>query len=452
MVGRKGSAKVLESLEESNLLLVPLDRRREWYRYHHLFRDVLRSELERGEPDAIPDLHRRAADWFEANGMLEQAMEHARGQRDPERVARLFQQELVPLNRSGRFATLHRWLGYLGSEMVGRFPSLAVSAAWVSVLSGDPRAADRWSDLAFRATGDWAPADGSASARSALAMLGALTTRGGPAAMLEDARLALEEEPTTSLWRPAALALAGLACVALGDPQGADDYLAEGAELGVDVGAFPAASLALAERSLIATGRGERDVARALAERSFELVTSTHLEEYATSVPSFAAMARVALRDGDHARAQEALTLAQRARWTITYAMPTVAVHTRLELAHVHLGLSDVPGARTLMAEVFDIIEKRPDLGVLIELATDLREQTRAFRGPHAGGPSTLTAAELRLLALLPTYLSFREIGERLYVSPNTVKTQAISIYRKLGVSSRSEAVEMARELGLLEA
>ena len=151
MVGRKGSAKVLESLEESNLLLVPLDRRREWYRYHHLFRDVLRSELERGEPDAIPGLHRRAADWFEANGMLEQAMEHARGQQDPERVARLFQQELVPLNRSGRFATLHRWLGYLGSEMVGRFPSLAVSAAWVSVLSGDARAADRWTDLAFRA-------------------------------------------------------------------------------------------------------------------------------------------------------------------------------------------------------------------------------------------------------------------------------------------------------------
>ena len=168
-------------------------------------------------------------------------------------------------------------------------------------------------------------------------------------------------------------------------------------------------------------------------------------------MPSFAAMARVALRDGDHPRALEALTLAQRARWTITYAMPTVALHTRLELAHVHLGLSDVAGARTLMAEVFDIIEKRPDLGVLNDLAAGLREQMRAFRGPPAGGPSTLTAAELRLLGLLPTYLSFREIGERLFVSRNTIKTQAISVYRKLGVSSRSDAVERASELGLLD-
>ncbi|MGH2636621.1 MAG: LuxR C-terminal-related transcriptional regulator, partial [Actinomycetota bacterium] len=130
---------------------------------------------------------------------------------------------------------------------------------------------------------------------------------------------------------------------------------------------------------------------------------------------------------------------------------PTVAVHTRLELAHVHLALSDAAGARTLMTEVDEIFELRPDLGVLREQAAELREQMRVYRG-RAAGPSTLTAAELRLLALLPTYLSFREIGGRLFVSPNTVKTQAISIYRKLGVSSRSEAVEAARALGLLEA
>jgi LuxR family maltose regulon positive regulatory protein len=451
LVGGKGSARILESMEESNLLLVPIDRRREWYRYHPLFRDVLRSELQQSEPDLVEDLHRRAGDWFEANGMLEEAMEHARARHDSERVARLFQQQLIPLNRSGRFATLHRWLGYLGPDLVSRYPSLAVAAAWVSALSGEARSADRWADLAFRAPPDWIPADGSATASSALAMLGALMTRRGPAAMLEDALAGVDQESSTSLWRPAALSLAGLASVALDDLAGADRYLAEASELGVEVGAIPAAALALAERSLVATARGDRDAARAFATRADELVRSSHLEEYATSMPSFAATARVALRDGDYVRAREALTFAQRARWTITHVVPTVAVHTRLELARVHLGLSDIAGARTLMTEIDNVLELRPDLGVLGREAADLRAQVRAFRGQHVRGPSTLTAAELRLLVILPTYLSFREIGERLFVSPNTVKTQAISIYRKLGVSSRSEAVEAARALGLLE-
>jgi LuxR family maltose regulon positive regulatory protein len=451
VLGRKGSARILESIEESNLLLVPLDRRREWYRYHPLFRDVLRSELQRSEPEGVADLHDRAADWFEANGMLEEAMEHARGRNDSDRVARLFQQYFIPLNRSSRFATMHRWLGYLGVEMVARYPALAVSAAWVSVLSGEPRAADRWADLALQAPQDWTPADGSTTSRSSLAMLSALITRSGPKNMLEDARLAVGEEPAYSPWRPTALNLAGVACIALGDLDAADGYLAEAAELGVAAGAITAASVALAERSLLATARGEREPARAFAEHADELVRSAHLEEYATSVPSFAATARVALRNGDSPRAAEALVRAQRARWTLTYAMPIVAVQTRLEFAHVNLGLSDAAGARALMIEIDEIMRLRPDLGMMGDQADELRQQLRSFHG-GARGPSTLTAAELRLLSLLPTYLSFREIGERLFVSPNTVKTQAISIYRKLGVSSRSAAVGTARELGLLEA
>ena len=450
VLGRRGSARILESIEESSLFLVPLDRHREWYRYHRLFRDVLKSELQRNEPDAVPDLHGRAADWFEANGMLEEAMEHARGRSDSDRVARLFQQYAVQLNRDGRFATMHRWLSYLGVEMVARYPALAVSAAWVSVLSGEPQSADRWADLALRAPQGWTPVDGSATAQSALAMLEALMTRRGPSGMLEDAVIALGEEPPSSQWRPTALDLAGVACIALGDIEGADRYLAEAAELGVAAGAIPSASLALAERSLIATALGKREAARAFAEQADELVRSAHLEEYATSMPSFAATARVALRNGDNSAAAEALVRAQRARWTLTYAFPTVAVQTRLEFARVHLALSDAAGARTLLIEIDEILGRRPDMGVLGSQAAELRKHMRTFPG-RARGPSTLTAAELRLLSVLPTHLTFREIGERLFVSPNTVKTQAISTYRKLGVSSRSGAVAAARELGLLE-
>ena len=93
----------------------------------------------------------------------------------------------------------------------------------------------------------------------------------------------------------------------------------------------------------------------------------------------------------------------------------------------------------------------RPGLGSLEDQAAELRETLAAFKGLPNGGFQTLTTAELRLLPLLSTHLSFREIAEELFLSVNTVKSQAISTYRKLGVSSRSEAISTARDIGLLE-
>ena len=165
----------------------------------------------------------------------------------------------------------------------------------------------------------------------------------------------------------------------------------------------------------------------------------------------YAASARAALRAGDQEQARVELAAAQRLRPILTWGFPTISVQTRLELARVHVGLSDVPGARTLLAEVDEILTHRPDLGTLTTQAVELRTHVGSVRTGRSPGPTTLTAAELRLLTFLPTHLSFREIGARLFVSPNTVKTQAISIYRKLGVSARSDAVQAARDLRLLE-
>ena len=100
-------------------------------------------------------------------------------------------------------------------------------------------------------------------------------------------------------------------------------------------------------------------------------------------------------------------------------------------------------------AEQRRINARRPKLGVLNEQAAELQHRLAASTQPDDNWASSLTGAELRLLPLLTTHLSFREIAERLFVSRNTVKTQAISVYRKLGVSSRSEAIERATELGL---
>jgi LuxR family transcriptional regulator, maltose regulon positive regulatory protein len=126
-------------------------------------------------------------------------------------------------------------------------------------------------------------------------------------------------------------------------------------------------------------------------------------------------------------------------------------MQARIELTRVHLALADIAGARTLMREVNQLLRRRPGLGTLVDQAKELRTELSKERGAGILGASTLTAAELRLLPLLSTHLSFREIAAEMSLSRNTVKSQAVSIYRKLGTSSRSQAVAQARELGLLE-
>jgi LuxR family maltose regulon positive regulatory protein len=134
----------------------------------------------------------------------------------------------------------------------------------------------------------------------------------------------------------------------------------------------------------------------------------------------------------------------------LTYALPYLAVQARIELAHVHLALADPAGARTVMREVDDLLKRRPGLGTLVGQARALRAQLSRDRGSGVPGVSALTA-ELRLLPLLSTYLSVPEVAGEMFLSRYTVKSEAMSIYRKLRAFSRSQAVARSRELGLLE-
>jgi LuxR family transcriptional regulator, maltose regulon positive regulatory protein len=111
--------------------------------------------------------------------------------------------------------------------------------------------------------------------------------------------------------------------------------------------------------------------------------------------------------------------------------------------------MNDAAGARVVLRQARDVLRLRPDLGSLPAEAEELRSGLD-LAGQGSPGASSLTTAELRLLPLLATHLTLVEIGQRLYVSKHTVKTQAISIYRKLGASSRSQAVERLQEIGLL--
>jgi LuxR family transcriptional regulator, maltose regulon positive regulatory protein len=135
----------------------------------------------------------------------------------------------------------------------------------------------------------------------------------------------------------------------------------------------------------------------------------------------------------------------------LTYAVPWGAVQSLPELGRCWLALDDVAGARAVLLQARDVLRLRPGLGVLPAQAEELGSRLEVARGALPG-PSSLSTAELRLLPLLSTHLSFREIGERLYISQHTVKTQALSVYRKLSASSRSQAVQRLQEIGLLGA
>jgi LuxR family transcriptional regulator, maltose regulon positive regulatory protein len=161
-----------------------------------------------------------------------------------------------------------------------------------------------------------------------------------------------------------------------------------------------------------------------------------------------AVAARTALHRGDVPQAQDHLARAAHLRPRLTAALPHRAVQALLELARAHLALTDVAGARTLLREAQIILHQRPHLGTLPAQAAQLQSKLDAVRETTTSA-ATLTSAELRLLPLLSTHLTFREIGERLCISQHTVKCQAVSVYRKLGVSSRGQAIQRVQQTGL---
>jgi LuxR family transcriptional regulator, maltose regulon positive regulatory protein len=443
------SGRMLEALEGSNLLLVPLDRRREWYRYHTLFQQLLRVELGQREADVVAQLHARAAAWYESNGLPEMAITHAQACGDADQVARLVTARTLVAYGGGRLETVDRWFQWFDDhDLIDRYPSVAVLGAVLRAVMGQSAAAERWAAVAERASATETLPDGS-SLESWQAQLRAFLCRQGVGQMRRDAEIARSGLAPGSQWRASALALEGISWLLDGEPERADAILAQGVEVGLDTQALPTTAAALAERAIVAIGREDWADAETMAEQGLAILRDGHLDDYGPGAIVHALVARTAAHRGDVSQARESLGQAARLRPQLTYAVPFLAVQTLVELARAYLALADPAGARVVLREASAILRLRPDLGTLSREADELSTMIDTLRVGSVGA-SSLTAAELRLVPLLSTHLSFREIGERLYVSRHTVKTQAISIYRKLGVSSRSEAIDRVLEIGLL--
>jgi LuxR family maltose regulon positive regulatory protein len=324
-------------------------------------------------------------------------------------------------------------------------------AAVLAASTGRPVEAERWADAVDR----WQYQDpvrpGDPSVEAWAALLRAFLCRRGAEQMRADADEAMRRFAEQSFVTSAPAILQGIARVLCGDLDGGDESLDDGARVGEQADAHEDVALALCERSLVAMARDDWGRAEAHAERARAVLRRAGIEEsYATPLVS-AVQARAALHRGDVPAARQQLVSAQRLRYLLTYALPYYAVQARIELIRVHLALADLAAARTLMREVDELLRRRPDLGTLAGQAQALRARLSKERSPSAPGASALTAAELRLLPMLSTHLSFPQIAEELFVSRNTIKSQAMSLYRKLGASSRNQAVARSRELGLLE-
>ena len=453
VLDQPGAAATLADVARSNLLVVPLDRQGEWYRYHHLFRDMLLAELRRREPGLIPVLLRRAAEWHEHAGMPVAALEYWMEAGDAHATARLVAALGVATYQQGKIITVERWFAWLEDHRaVENHPAIAFMAALLSALTGKPADAERWAKLAEQGAALVAGLpDGSSSFGPWLALLRALLCRNGVAQMRADAELAVTTMVAGSFLQTASAVFLGIAHLMAGDADRADAIFEETAATGKASGATVGVCVALAERALLAADAGAWQVARRHLSEARSLAREAHLEDHPPVTILYAVAARLVLQVGDRPRARAELTRAQRLRPALTYALPHLAVQVRIELARCHIELSDYAAARVLLHEIDEILRLRPDLGVFTAQTRDLQAKLHRARDSHALGASALTAAELRLLPMLSTHLSFPEIGAQMYLSRHTIKSQAMSIYRKLGADSRSRAVTQARKLGLLD-
>ncbi len=447
-----GGAAMLESLARSNNFVVRLDTGEKWYRYHHLFKELLALELERREPGSVSALNRRAAAWYERNDASETAIYHAFSAGDLEHAARLVSACAMETYQSGRLETLRGWLDRLDQPgLLERHPALAIFGAWAQGLSGRPAHAARWADMAERGICDEPLVDGSSSVDSWLAALRASMCRHGVERMREDAQRALDLAPEWGLWRSTASLMLGISFLLAGDEDRADEVFADTVAMAQELGMDDDQSIALAERSLLARAHGDGRGADQFANEARRVVVTAGLDSYMTSAITFAALGKGALQQRNLSRAQLEFGLADRLRPLLTWFTPALAVQVRLELVRDRLACADPVRARSLLREIDQVLRRVPDLGVLARQAAQLTGQVAAMRTLKGDSVSLLTDAELRVLPLLATHLSIAEIAERQFVSRATVKTQAISIYRKLEVTCRSEAVERAAEIGLID-
>ena len=445
VTGRRDAQAVLARLADENLFVSAEDDRGEWYRYHQLFGELLRAELERREPDAVAGLCRKAGEWCLDKGDVPTGVVYLQQAGDHDRAADVVAASWMRYWSRGQGETVRRMLQSFDDEQILAHPALTLTAGWVYSAIGDQRAARRWMPAACRARLDDSPSpDGAVSLRSSQALLRATLAPDGVLAMRKDAELAARlESHRGSGWYAEAQCHLGTALWLTGVETRGARHLQVAAKEGA-AGNQVIEIAALGLLSLISGDQGQWEYARGYARQADERLAELGFGSHRRTLPLLLAQARLLARAGDAALGERAQKIAAIADDMVP--VPWMTVLAGVVVGECFLEVGELAAAELWSARGLAVLKTGSDVGILEARLQRLR---LGLKGRSRSEP--VSPAELRVLELLPTHLSLAQMAERLCVSTNTVKTHSKALYRKLGVSSRAEAVEEARTLGLLQ-
>ena len=442
---RSGSARVLRELSRSNLPLDSLDHADGSYRYHPLFSQMLRAELHRREPDLERPLHGRASAWYAGRERFEEAIDHAIEAGDEKRAAELIWARAAPSLARGDRGAVRHWLDRFSDQKVAGSVRLALTAAHLYLTLGEGGLGAHWASVADEDFDE--EADDDSELLADVLILRATLQRDGIENMGRDATRAADLLPPENPWRSISYFYAGASRYLSGNLESGKELLEEGARRGA-ANAPIAQVFCLVQLTLLHLDRDDLERALRVIAQAREQLERFNLGDYPVMATFFAASSLTRALEGqieeaaaDGKRAAKMLSgLAGFPDWWVAAA--------GIFLARAYMLLDDPVEAERLLVYAAEIADRIPDAPSLRRWLSESQSSASAMSDEvdHAG----LTPAELRTLQFLPSHLSFREIAERSFVSPNTVKTQAQAIYRKLDASSRAEAVDQAREAGLL--
>ena len=449
VTGSAGSAGIIETLERENLFLVPLDDNRQWYRYHHLFAQLLRSQLARTEPGIAAALHERASAWHRRSGSIEEAVHHALAADDVGGAVDLIARDWYAYADAGRTATVRGLMRSLGDDRMAGSPVAAHCAAWIAAMSGDQESVLRWLPVAEAGHHVGRLPDGMRSLSSSAALLRGICGFDGLRVMRESAATAVElESDPASPWYAMARSALGFSLYLSGEPEAAAAWLEEAAQ---SQASYPMTRMfSLSVLSLVEVELGRLPKAQEAVDAARLLAARDGLDEAPQSSIAYTAAGAVHAAYGQLEAARSDLEHALRTRQNLSGISPWHTFEPTLWLARVLLASGDQAGAAGLADQARDVLTALPD-GADAQRAR-LAELDLRIVGPMRVLPLAvpLSEREVAVLRLLRGSLSLREIGLELYVSPNTIKTHTQAIYRKLGVSTRHDAVEHGRQAGIL--
>lgn len=439
VTGSTDGAAWLADLASRNQLVIRLDHTGEWYRFHHLLRDLLLLEARRSLPGRLDELNRRAAEWFERAGYLSAAVDHLviAGDRDAAmRLMRTVGPDLLGLGQLRRLRHLLTRLS-VGGELDA---ICCILSGWDHYLTGEYDEAEALLTQAMaRMTPDLDPM------RAMPLRINLSMGKGDVARAVAGANEVLVLDDVAE--RPSELiTAAGAAFVWAGLGVEARHLLGLALARTREEGRVTAHAMGLVALAVLEQTTGDAALARAAAQRAIEFARTSGLGEYHGIAPAYAVRA-ISSREEPAAvaEAEHAVTVAERATTMLGHAYVLVTAADVLLAA-------GAPRGEAVLEEARAAVRRCADPGVIGPILERVEARHRmGGPAPRAVGlVEQLSERELAVLRYLPSELSLPEIARELYVSPNTIKTQCAAIYRKLGVSNRHAAVLAGRERGLL--